>query len=87
MVAPAVPRTAEELNQREALKQYALGLICERDNRFLEAVRCFEEAIRLDPEAAPVLMVDEPAQLDLIEGCVGGGPTPAPIPVASWAGA
>jgi len=40
------------------------------------------ELAHSDPEAAPVLMVDEAAQLDLIEGCIGGGPTPVPIPVA-----
>jgi D-serine deaminase-like pyridoxal phosphate-dependent protein len=34
-----------------------------------------------DPAAAPVLMVDEAAQLDLIEGAVGGGPAPVPVAI------
>ena len=40
------------------------------------AISRLAELAHSDPEAAPVLMVDEAAQLDLIEGCVGGGPTP-----------
>ncbi len=39
------------------------------------------ELARSDPEAAPVLMVDEAAQLDLIEGCVGRGATPIPVAI------
>ena len=39
-----------------------------------------------DPAAAPVLMVDEAAQLDLIEGCVGGGATPIPVAIDIDAG-
>lgn len=38
------------------------------------------ELARTDPDAAPTLMVDDVAQLDLIEGSVGGGA--APIGVA-----
>ena len=34
-----------------------------------------------DAEGAPVLMVDEAAQLDLIEGCVGRGATPIPVAI------
>jgi D-serine deaminase-like pyridoxal phosphate-dependent protein len=44
------------------------------------AISRLAELAQADPAAAPVLMVDEAAQLDLIEGCVGAGP--APIPVA-----
>jgi D-serine deaminase-like pyridoxal phosphate-dependent protein len=43
------------------------------------AISRLGELAHSDPGAAPVLMVDEPAQLDLIEGAVTG---PAPIPVA-----
>jgi len=44
------------------------------------AISRLGELAHADPGAAPALMVDEAAQLDLIEGAVGGGP--APIPVA-----
>ena len=45
------------------------------------AISRLAELAHSDPEAAPVLMVDEAAQLDLIEGSVGGGPTPIPVAV------
>jgi D-serine deaminase-like pyridoxal phosphate-dependent protein len=45
------------------------------------AISRLAELAHADPEAAPVLMVDEAAQLDLIEGSVGGGPTPIPVAI------
>jgi len=39
------------------------------------------ELAHADPAAAPVLIVDEAAQLDLIEGSVGAGPTPIPVAI------
>jgi tetratricopeptide (TPR) repeat protein len=48
------PRTRQELNRREALKLYSYGLISQREDRLLEAVRHFEAAVRLDPRAVPV---------------------------------
>lgn len=64
-LAPAVPRSVEETNRREARRLYALGLLCERDNKFLEAVRYFEDAVRLDPEAAPLYQALIPLYLAL----------------------
>src|SRR5690242_15829678 len=52
---PARPETRDELNRCEALKQYGLGVFYEHDNRLLAAVRAYEEAARLDPDAAPPL--------------------------------
>jgi tetratricopeptide (TPR) repeat protein len=46
--------TKQDLDHREALKLYGLGMMHERANRLLEAVRVFEQAKQLDPEAAPV---------------------------------
>jgi len=43
------------------------------------AISRLGELARSDPDAAPVLMVDEVAQLDLVEGAATG---PAPVPVA-----
>jgi tetratricopeptide (TPR) repeat protein len=62
---PARPETREELNRCEALKQYGLGALYERDNRLLAAVRAYEEAARLDPDAAPPLKALVPLYLGL----------------------
>src|SRR5262249_50362206 len=43
-----------ELDHREALKLYGTAVLHERSNRLLEAVRAFEQAKNLEPEAAPV---------------------------------
>lgn len=51
---PLRPLTRQQLNQREALKLYASGLIWQREDRLLEAVRALERSIDLDPDAAPV---------------------------------
>src|SRR5262245_9524542 len=48
------PETKQDLNHREALKLFGLGVLHERSNRLLEAVRIFEQAKELDPEAATV---------------------------------
>jgi tetratricopeptide (TPR) repeat protein len=49
---PRHPETRQDLDRREALKLYALGLMRERDDKLLEAVRAFEDARQLSPEAA-----------------------------------
>jgi len=46
-----------------------------------QAISRLAEIAHEDPTAAPVLMVDEASQLDLIEGCVGAGPTPVPVAI------
>ncbi|HKI31313.1 MAG TPA: hypothetical protein VKA46_05565, partial [Gemmataceae bacterium] len=62
---PARPETREELDRREALKLYGLAVFHERDNRLLAAVRAYEEATRLDPEAAPAFKALVPLYLGL----------------------
>jgi tetratricopeptide (TPR) repeat protein len=62
---PARPETREELNRREALKLYGLGVFHERDNRLLAAVRAYEDAARLDPEAAAPYKALAPLYLGL----------------------
>jgi tetratricopeptide (TPR) repeat protein len=59
------PRTKQELDRLEARKQYALGLLCERDHDLLEAVKCFEKAAALDPGAAPVIKALIPVYMAL----------------------
>src|SRR5438105_727254 len=51
---PVKPTSRAELDHLEALRLYAQAVIHERNNRLIEAARTYEEALRLDPEAAPV---------------------------------
>ncbi len=51
---PRRPPTKEELARREARVLYGLGILRQQRDRLNEAVRLFEEAAALDPEAAPV---------------------------------
>jgi tetratricopeptide (TPR) repeat protein len=53
-LVPAKVRTKKEFNRREALKLYTLALVCQREDRIVEAVRHLERAAVLDPESAPV---------------------------------
>jgi tetratricopeptide (TPR) repeat protein len=53
-LSPARPLTKKDLDRREALKLYTIGLICQREDRLLEATRAFERALKLDAEAVPV---------------------------------
>jgi tetratricopeptide (TPR) repeat protein len=54
LFVPRRPQTRRELDRREALKRYVLGLVCQKGNHLLEAVRHFERALELDPDATPV---------------------------------
>jgi tetratricopeptide (TPR) repeat protein len=50
---PLKAPTREELNRREAIKLYAVAALHERGGRLIQAIRTYEEAAHLDPEAAP----------------------------------
>jgi tetratricopeptide (TPR) repeat protein len=50
-LAPLRAESRRELQRREARKLFAQGLLCQRDDRLVEALTHFEEAIRLDPRA------------------------------------
>jgi tetratricopeptide (TPR) repeat protein len=65
---PLKPATKQELDHREALKLYGLGVIHERANRLLEALRAFEQALKLDPEAAPLYRALYPLYIALDRG-------------------
>ena len=65
---PAHPADRRELDHVEALKVYSLGAIAERDNRLIEAVHSYEEAARLDPDAAAPLRALAPLYLALDRG-------------------
>lgn len=57
---PKKPATAQEIQQRESLKKYVFGLLCEREIRLDDALKAFEEAARLDPEAPAVIKAQVP---------------------------
>ncbi len=65
---PFVPlraETAEDRDRRESLKHYALALLCQREDRLIEALSALEMAARLDPKAAPVQQALIPMYLAL----------------------
>jgi tetratricopeptide (TPR) repeat protein len=62
---PLRATTPEERDQRESLKHYALGLICQREDRLIEALSAFEMAATLDAKAAPVQQALIPMYLAL----------------------
>jgi tetratricopeptide (TPR) repeat protein len=51
---PQKPPTKQDLDRRESLKQYVLGLLYVREDRLLDAVKALEKAVELDPQATPV---------------------------------
>jgi tetratricopeptide (TPR) repeat protein len=55
LYVPVRPWTPQELNRQAALKVYALGVLCERDEHLLEALDHYEASLKLDPEALPVM--------------------------------
>jgi tetratricopeptide (TPR) repeat protein len=51
---PVKPATRQELDHLEAVKLYGRGVILGHQNRLIEAMHTFEEALRLDPESAAI---------------------------------
>ncbi len=72
---PVRPADRRELDHVEALKLFGRGAIAERNNRLIEALRAYEEAARLDPDAAAPLRALAPIYLaldrtdDALEAC------------------
>jgi tetratricopeptide (TPR) repeat protein len=62
---PERPTTREEVDERQSLHFFTLGLLCEKDDRLLEAIKAFEESARLNPKAAAPLMAQVPILLAL----------------------
>jgi tetratricopeptide (TPR) repeat protein len=65
LFVPRRPPSRQELDRREALKLYAIGLVCQRGDRLLEALQNFEKARQLDPRAAEVYKALVPLYLAL----------------------
>ncbi len=49
---PTKVSSAKDLDRLEALKLYGQGLLQEKQHRLLEALKSYEQALRLDPDAA-----------------------------------
>lgn len=64
IVTPA-PLTREQAARREALKLYAQAIVCEREDRLLEALQTLEQAARLDPQAPAIYKALIPVYLTL----------------------
>ena len=62
---PGPPLTAAERDQRESLYRYAYGLLCEHDDKLIEALHAFEESAKLDPRASEPLRAQAPILLML----------------------
>jgi tetratricopeptide (TPR) repeat protein len=60
LYVPKQPPTRKDLEQRDALHKYVYGLLCEREDRFAEALKAFEEAARLDPDAPALAKAQVP---------------------------
>jgi tetratricopeptide (TPR) repeat protein len=66
--APFVPRrpvSLQDMNHREALELYGIGMWCVENNRLLEAVDHLENAAKLEPAAAPIAKALIPLYLAL----------------------
>src|SRR5271168_4046524 len=51
LIVPKEP-SPKERDRRAALYRYVDGAVCVREDRLLEALKAFEEAVALDPEPA-----------------------------------
>jgi tetratricopeptide (TPR) repeat protein len=51
---PIKPVSRQDLDRREAQRLYGLGVLHERKNRLVEALKAFEAARRLDPDSAAI---------------------------------
>jgi len=54
IVAPVKHATDKDRDHREGLNQYVLGLLCEREDRLVEALRAWENSAKLDADAPAV---------------------------------
>lgn len=68
LYVPKQPPAAKDRDRRAALHQYVLGLLCQREDRLLEALKAFEESARLDPTAAAAFKAQIPLLAALDRG-------------------
>lgn len=67
--------TRQQLDHADALLLYGRGVLLEREHRLIEAVRTYEQALRLDPQSASLLRALVPLYLavdrveDALQAC------------------
>jgi tetratricopeptide (TPR) repeat protein len=72
---PKTPPTRQEQDRRESLRKYVDGLLYEREDRYQDALKAFEDAARLDPKSPAAFKAQVPilaAMLrvsDALEAC------------------
>lgn len=59
------PATKREIDERQSLHQYVDGLLFLRAERFADALKAFEEAARLDPDAPALVKAQAPILIGL----------------------
>src|SRR5688572_25653040 len=62
---PKTPPTRQELDRRDSLYKYVEGVRLEREERFKDALKAYEEAARLDPDAVAVVQAQIPILLGM----------------------
>ena len=63
---PKRPPTRQEIERRDSLKKYVAGLLYQHEDRFEEALKAFEEAARLDPDAPAVIKAQVPILVGML---------------------
>jgi tetratricopeptide (TPR) repeat protein len=72
---PKTPPTRREIEKRDSLYKFVDGLLYEREDKYAEALKAFEEAARLDPDSAAIIKAQVPILLamnrfdDALAGC------------------
>jgi tetratricopeptide (TPR) repeat protein len=72
---PKTPPTRREIEQRDSLYKYVDGLLFEHEEKFEEALKAFQEAARLEPDAPELIKAQVPILLalnrldDALAGC------------------
>lgn len=68
LLVPLKPATQKDVDRRDSLKQYALGLLCEKEDRLIEALNAFQQAAKLDADAPAVFKAQVPLFIALDRG-------------------
>ena len=68
LYVPKKAPTQAEIDRREAMYRFVHGLVCQHEDRLLEALKAFEESAALDPQPAAVYRAQVPILIALERG-------------------